>query len=931
MGKISPKRHKGEIMKKVIDWLREHCQSTADLSLDSRDIRAGDVFVACKGSHSDGAQFIQAAIDKGAVAILVESGLQAPPITVPVLEVEQLRKQLGAIADEWYGKPSAEMTVIAVTGTNGKTSCANWIAQALTQQNIPCATIGTLGTILPNGENLGGSLTTPDVLSIHRLLAKLKQQGIVTVTIEASSIGLVQGRLDNVRIRVAAFTNLSLDHLDIHHTMQEYERCKGLLFQWPTLEHAVINLDDEVGRRFFIQNQAKHTIAYSMLGHSEAKVQAQQCALNAEGLSFTLLLPDGKNQVITPLVGEHNIANLLLTAGVLHALGWGHERIAKSIMLLKPVAGRLEVVKPVTATSSLPLVVVDYSHTPDSLQQALKALRPLVQTRKGRLICVFGCGGDRDASKRPIMGKIAAEQADIVYVTSDNPRTEDPQTILQQILAGMPVGVFSHEDRAYAIMSAIFNAQANDVILIAGKGHETYQEVHHKKHAFDDRLWSLFALLLKSGHKINTDSRQLVAGEIFVALKGDSFDGHRFLADITKKGAVAALVSQYDSTLTIPQIVVEDTLQALSTVAKAWRMHFSLPVIAVTGSNGKTTCKEMIAAILQTHIGKEYCLATIGNFNNHIGVPLSLLRLDATIRAAVFELGMNHPGEIAQLADITQAQVALVNNAQREHQEFMKTVEAVAYENGEVFKYLPANGVAVYPADELYTPIWDSLSSRHRQIRFGLHGNVYASQIQANALGTSFILHYEAEQGTKARGEQIRVTLHIPGQHNVRNALAAAACALAIDIPLATIAEGLSHFRAVNGRMQQFLLGNGGVLINDAYNANPDSVIAAIDVLAQLEQPSILVLGDMGEVGDHGPQMHAEVGSYAKEKQISALLCMGELSQHSVQAFGAQAKHFTDIAALVAEIKQHHVKTILVKGSRFMKMERVVQALLDDA
>ncbi|NOL49240.1 bifunctional UDP-N-acetylmuramoyl-L-alanyl-D-glutamate--2,6-diaminopimelate ligase MurE/UDP-N-acetylmuramoyl-tripeptide--D-alanyl-D-alanine ligase MurF [Pelistega europaea] len=916
-------------MKQILDWLSAHCQRTADLRLDSRDIQVGDVFVACKGTHSDGAQFIRAAVDNGAVAVLLEKGLSvSADISVPVLEVEQLRVRLGALGDAWYQQPSAHMTVIAITGTNGKTSCANWVARALTQQNVPCATIGTLGTILPNGENLGGSLTTPDVLSVHRLLATLRQKGIAAVTIEASSIGLVQGRMDNVRIKVAGFTNLTLDHLDIHHTMQEYERCKGLLFQWPDLEYAVINLDDEAGKRFFKQSQAKHTLGYSMHGHAEAKIQAKQYAFADYGLSFDLSLPDGESQVITRLVGEHNIANLLLTAGILHALGWSGVRIAKSIALLEAVPGRLEIVKP-PVTAALPLVIVDYSHTPDSLQHALKALRPSAQARNGQLICVFGCGGDRDASKRPIMGKIAAEQADKVYVTSDNPRTEDPQSILEQILAGMPAGVWSNVDRAYTIVSAVLNASPNDVILIAGKGHETYQEIHHKKYAFDDRLWGLFALLLKSGAKINTDSRTIEKGEIFVALKGESFDGHRFLKEVADKGAIAAVVSQPEANLPISQIVVEDTLKALSQAAKAWRTHFAIPVIAVTGSNGKTTSKEMIASILQTYVGAEHCLATRGNLNNHIGVPLSLLQLNEHIKVAVFELGMNHPGEIALLADMTQAQVALVNNAQREHQEFMKTVEAVAYENGDVLKSLPTNGVAVYPADEEYTGVWDKLSSGHQRILFGHNGNVYATQVQIDALGTSFILHYDAVPGTKAGSKQVPVRLNIAGEHNVRNALAAAACALAIKVPLATIAEGLSHFKAVSGRMQQQSLSNGVTLINDTYNANPDSVKAAIDVLAQLEQPAVLVLGDMGEVGENGPQMHAEVGAYAREKQIATLLGTGELCQLSVNAFGHAGKHFTNVDELVAYLKQLPAKTILVKGSRFMKMERVVKALLE--
>lgn len=923
-------------MTNIIQWLKEQdISQQADLRLDSRDIQTGDVFVACKGSSLDGTQFIQNAIERGAAAILVESQEAWPQASVPVLSVPNLRSQLGALADEWYGHPSASVAVIAITGTNGKTSCANWVASALNLNNVPCATIGTLGTILPNGENLGGSLTTPDVLSLHRLLAQLKQAKISAVTIEASSIGLVQGRMDGVRIKIAGFTNLTLDHMDFHHDMQEYERCKGLLFQWPGLEHAIINLDNEVGQRYYAQSTARNTLGYSMHNEPEALILAKKYQFADYGLSFELSMPDGDAQVLTRLVGEHNIANLLLTAGILKALGWGIHNIATKIALLEAVPGRLEVVQPVSPMrlQGLPLVVVDYSHTPDSLEHALKALRPSAQALGGQLVCVFGCGGDRDATKRPIMGKIAAQKADRVYVTSDNPRTEDPQSILQQILLDMPKDTVANTDRAYMILQAVLKAQAKDVILIAGKGHETYQEIHHQRYAFDDRLWALLALMLRSGAKVQTDSRLVQEGDIFVALKGDNFDAHDFLPAVAEKKALAAVVSSHRPDVKIAQIIVDDTEKALQVMAKAWRSCFNLPVIAVTGSNGKTTTKEMIASILSAHVGAEHYLATSGNLNNHIGVPLSLLKLNAQHQAAVFELGMNHPGEIAKLADMAQAQVAVVTNAQREHQEFMKTVEAVALENGEALKALPSQGIAVYPSDEEFTGVWDQLAAKHTRLLFGTeHANVFASEVKLSPVDTHFMLNYAPVPGlSKVAQARTSVHLQIPGIHNVRNALAAAACALAIKVPLATIAQGLANFQAVKGRMQGHQLNGDTHLIDDTYNANPDSVIAAIDVLSGLPQPSALILGDMAEVGENGPQMHAEVGAYAKQKGITHLLAMGDACQATVQAYGSGAQHFAQVEDLHQYLAQLDVKTILVKGSRFMRMERIVEAILADS
>ncbi|MGA0585203.1 MAG: Mur ligase family protein, partial [Castellaniella sp.] len=317
-------------------------------------------------------------------------------------------------------------------------------------------------------------------------------------------------------------------------------------------------------------------------------------------------------------------------------------------------------------------------------ERALEALRPLARDRGGRLRCVFGCGGDRDAGKRPLMGAVAARLADFVVVTTDNPRTEQPESIVEQIVAGMPGRPEIRLDRADAILEGIWGAGERDVVLLAGKGHETYQEVQHVRSVFDDREWARFALTWQQGAELSTDTRALSAGALFLALEGERFDGHDYLGAAAGAGARAAIVARRIPGAGLPQIVLGDTRLALRRAATAWRRRFRMPVIAVTGSNGKTTTKEMIAAILAAWCGEAGRLATRGNLNNEIGLPLTVLRLRPAHRAAVLELGMNHPGEISVLAAIAQPTVALVNNAQREHQEFMSTVEAVARENGAV-------------------------------------------------------------------------------------------------------------------------------------------------------------------------------------------------------------------------------------------------------
>ena len=417
---------------------------------------------------------------------------------------------------------------------------------------------------------------------------------------------------------------------------------------------------------------------------------------------------------------------------------------------------------------------------------------------------------------------------------------------------------------------------------------------------------------------VSTDSRTLRAGELFVALRGERFDGHGFLESAAAGKAAAALVDKdYAGELPLPAAVVADTRLALGTLARHWRARFHPALVAVAGSNGKTTVKEMLASVLRRHAGDEAVLATAGNLNNDIGVPLMLLRLRHEHRWCAIELGMNHKGEIAYLADLARPTAALVNNAQREHLEFMHSVQEVAAENAAVYDALPADGVALVNADDAQAGYFRSRAGARRVVDFGLDA-------PAAVTGRYRLQSLSSEVSLRTPGGQAQATLAIPGVHNVRNALAATAAAHAIGIHVQTIAEGLSAFRPYTGRLQVKQTRAGATLIDDTYNANPDSVRAAIDVLASCPGPTVLVLGDMGEVGAQGPDFHREVGAYARSKGVARLLAFGEASRHAVQAFGAGAQHFERLEELIAAVEG---KSILVKGSRFMRMERVIAAL----
>ncbi len=422
---------------------------------------------------------------------------------------------------------------------------------------------------------------------------------------------------------------------------------------------------------------------------------------------------------------------------------------------------------------------------------------------------------------------------------------------------------------------------------------------------------------------VSTDSRTLERGALFVALRGERFDGSRFIGAARERGAAAAIVEEPDATQgNIPFLVVENSRFALGRLAAYWRGHFDIPLVAVTGSNGKTTVKEMIAAILREHFGETHALATEGNLNNDIGLPLTLLKLRRNHRAAVVELGVNHPGETATLAAIASPTVALINNAQREHQEFMKGVGEVAREHGAVFAAMKPDGTGVINADDEFSGYWRELLAGRRVRDFGLDK-------PAQLGGRHRFTHFGSEIELRAPEGATKVELHVDGRHSVLNAFAAAACALAAGASLEAVVRGLAAFRPVGGRMQRRTARSGGRLIDDSYNANPDSVRAAIDVLAAEGGAKVLLLGDMAEVGERGVEFHQEIGRYARERGIDRLYAAGALSRACVAAFGEGARHFATVEDLInaAQGELRPQTTMLVKGSRFMRMERVVQAL----
>jgi UDP-N-acetylmuramoyl-L-alanyl-D-glutamate--2,6-diaminopimelate ligase len=451
------------------------------LVADSRRVQPGDVFVALSGASTHGLRHADEVLAKGAAAIVFEAPAPAG-VAVPArsIGVEGLRPALGALADRVAGSPSATLRLVGVTGTNGKTSTVQLIAQALERLGVPAGTIGTLGAGRV-GRIVEGERTTPDVLSVHALLAGLRDDGARAVAMEVSSHALDQGRVDGVRFEVAVFSNLTRDHLDYHGTMAAYGEAKAKLFAWPGLAGAVLNIDDEFGRALAARLPAAARWTVSAAGDAAARLRAEGLALTGDGLRFDLVEGQARAAIASPLLGRFNADNLLAVAGTLRALGFDFDAVAAVLPQLAPVHGRMTRL----GGGGKPLVVVDYAHTPDALQQALASLRGHVH---GALVCVFGCGGERDRGKRPQMAAIAEGLADRVIVTDDNPRGEDGDAIVAGILAGFrePARHAVIRDRRAAIRAAVGAAAAGDVVLLAGKGHEPYQEIAGVKHAFND-------------------------------------------------------------------------------------------------------------------------------------------------------------------------------------------------------------------------------------------------------------------------------------------------------------------------------------------------------------------------------------------------------------------------------------------------------------
>ncbi len=796
------------------------------LCSDSRKVLPGNLFAALKGLSVDGHNYLNQAVAAGCSALLVNRGWQesTPGVNgwpqVPIVEVADSKTALGNVAANYYDHPDRQLNVIGVTGTNGKTTTTFLVESLLKSCGRRPGIIGTVNYRYNDKKNrlieMEAPFTTPESPTLFALLRNMVDEDITDVVMEVSSHALAQSRLAGMGFDIAVFTNLTRDHLDFHPDMHHYFTSKKLLFTnyLKPGGRIVIALDDaangtegdkpaqgesnnwgtqmheELSVLFQAREDSPQIITCGM--SSDCNIHPKNFIIDICGITSEISTPAGSISLKTPLVGEFNLRNMLCAIGI----GIAHDEkpgcMQKGLQDVKTIPGRLERIELKKTVTGCPTVFVDYAHTPDALENVLDAL---VKLKPKRLICVFGCGGDRDTGKRILMGEIAGKLCDVVLATSDNPRSESPDLILAQIEEGLsrtglkkiPVaetlirkggrGYSIVVNRRMAINTAIRFGCPDDVILISGKGHENYQISSKGKIFFDDRVEAEMQLQAKSGspsawnlewvqqitggqllspvkkpvtfNNISTDTRTIEAGDLFVALKGENFDGRMFTGKAIEKGAAGLLINYnqgqnepvLDVNHSIPILLVPDTIVALGQLAgnlRSW--NNDLQVIAITGSSGKTTVKEMAGAIVSQ--GRAI-LKTEGNFNNLIGLPLTLFQLKPEHEIAVLEMGMNRPGEIARLTEIADPDLACIINVQEAHLEGLVDIQGVAKAKNELFAGLKQDGkIAVNLDDEIVSSLAEVL--QQEKITFGFHPDAFVRATNIKSLGENgmgFALH----------------------------------------------------------------------------------------------------------------------------------------------------------------------------------------------
>jgi len=910
---ITTKLIKAELLINTINT--DPLSKYSGIQTDSRKIEKDHVFVCIFGFIADGHDYAQAAVNAGAKLLIVERELD---IVIPQIVVFNARKATAILATLFFNDPSSKLRIIGITGTNGKTTIANILERILLGNGIKVGLIGTLGYSI-NGIQNKTERTTPDIIDLNTIFCKMIDENVEFVIMEVSSHALSLDRTFAIHFHTAVFSNLTQDHLDFHANMNEYAKTKFKLFE--NADRGFINIDDEHGARLYNKcSFTKYGISFL-----EGEVKIAEHDYSVSDSSFTLNFMGNEFQLKTKLIGKYNIFNTATAFSVaLDLLGKSNSKqIISTLADINCIPGRLQQV----GNDRNIGIFVDYAHTPDALENVLGTLKEI---KKEKIICVFGAGGSRDKTKRAKMLE-ACRIADRIIITNDNPREEDPADIIRDIIRDADISYWIIRDRKRAIQTAVNFAKENDVVLIAGKGHEKYQEIKGIKHDFDDikevenallhsrdcndllslpidplQLELIFQqnLIINDNsliESISTDSRSITENSLFFALMGENFDGHDYVEKVLKNKNCWAVVNNDYQSSSKNIIRVNNTLEAYALLARTYKEHFDLTTIALTGSFGKTTTKEYLYNILSetalTH-------KTYGNENNLIGVPKTIFRLNPKYKYSVLELGTNQFGEIEKLTKITKPDIGVIISIGASHLEFLIDEIGVFKEKTALFH--PELKEKFFPADD----------ERFRKFT----GLSFGSSPNSNFRFTD--IHTENDT-TKFKVNEKEFSILTPFKDFSFNAGIAVAIATRLQIDEKVIQSGLNKPLNISQRME-IIKRNGKTLLADCYNANPDSMKAAIEFWNEYEvdKPHYAILGDMLELGKLTNELHKNMLNVLKKMDYKQLISVGSISHE----FNADV-HFRDVdellsSGLLEEIPENAV--VLIKASHGIKLEKII-------
>ena len=900
-----------------------------DLSLDSRRVKKGDLFFSLKGKKLDGDKFIKEAIKKGARVIICSRKTKIKAKNFPIIKVKQPREALTFACKNFFkNKPK---NIIAVTGTNGKTSVADFFYQILTKNNKSVASIGTLGVKRKNSIKKT-NLTSLDIISLHKELQDLKKIGINNVIIEASSHGLAQGRLNGIDFKAGIFTNFSQDHLDYHYSMESYFRAKMILFSKLLKKNKSVIIDEKI-KQF-----------------SKIKKICLNNKLRLLKINEDLLLNENK----VKLTGKFQYKNLMMSILAAKICNLSLKKINNVLHQIESVNGRLENVRNLPNKSK---VYIDFAHTPDALITAARALK---ENYKNKISLVFGCGGERDRKKRKIMGKIAKKYFDKIYVTDDNPRNESPKKIRKEITRELnKKNYFEIGNRSKAINFAIQNSSPYELILIAGKGHETTQDYGNKIINISDK--EIIKNITFKGKKLNNieyskylnseilrkmkltkkqnyflgvtiNSKEIKKGNLFIAIKGKNKDGHNFTSSAIKNGANLCVVSKIKKEKNKKKYLkVRNTKTFLNKFAFLKRIQSNAKIIAITGSSGKTTVKTLIAKTLLKFSPTHY---SPKSFNNHYGVPLSLSNLEHNHSFGVFEIGMSKTGEIHNLSKLVKPDIGIITNVAEAHIENFKNLKGIARAKGEIIGNINKGGTLILNKDDKYFKYFqkNAFKKNIKVNSFGIYNN---SDVK--------LLKIKKNKGTNVL--KIRVFKNILylkmkeiNNSNILNILCCLTLLKNLNLNLSKVENFFKNLSSLSGRGKIYVVKRFKKrfkLLDESYNANPLSVKNAILNLSNIKkdkQKKYLLLGDMLELGKKSDYYHKDLSKIINRTDIDKLFVYGEkvLKTYKYTIANKRGnvlqnkKDFDDIFSKILQNKDF----LMIKGSNATGLNKISKNLI---